>query len=123
MMDGYPPLYCMRKEMTRKWVSSSNTPDWVDVRSAMRGIEITHKCACYLEMMPGTTVYGPEMRLVLTAVSNEPGSGLSACEESTATSWPRGWSNDMTSTVFALVFELEARLTKRWWIGETYVLP
>ncbi len=123
MMGGYPPLYCMRKEMTRKWVSSSNGPDWVDVRNGMRGIQETHHCQCYLEMMPGTTPYGPELRLVLTAVSNGPGTALAACEESVATSWPRDWNADMCATVFTMIYMLEARLTKQWWRGESYILP
>ncbi len=122
-MGVYPPRFCEVNRMARKWVSSANGPDWTDVRTGMRGIQDTHRCSCYLEMFPGFTRYGPELRLVLTAVSLLPGTQLHVCEESVATTWPRGWSEDMASTVFALLYRLENVLTSRWWQGETYQLP
>ncbi len=106
-----------------RWVSSKNGPDWTDIRVVMRSIQETHQCAVYLEIMPGSTPLGPELRCVLTAISNSPGADLRVCEEAVAVSWPRGWNSSMQDTIFALCYSLEARLTELWWVQGEYQLP
>lgn len=109
--------------MKKVWRSSSNGPDWTDIRIFMKELQILHKCAVYLEVMPGTTVTGPELRLVLTAVSNEPGSDLKVCEEAVSISWPNNGGRSVEGNVYQLCVQLDHRLTERWWKQEVFTLP
>lgn len=109
--------------MSRASEKSSNGPDWVDIRAFMMDLQKLHECAIYLELMPGTTQLGPEMRCVLTAVSNAPGSDLRACEESVARSWPNKDSKTMEGTTYYMCVKLDAILLDRWWKQGKLELP
>lgn len=109
--------------MSKEWAKSSNGPDWVDIRVFMKELMVLHSCQVYLEVMPGTTVTGPELRCVLTAVSNAPGSDLRVCEEAVARSWPNSQAKSMEGTVYGLCVALDNRLLSKWWKQEKLVLP
>lgn len=109
--------------MGKQWQKSSNGPDWMDIRTFMQDMAILHKCACYIEVMPGTSRFGPQMRFVISAVSNSPGSDLKACEESVAVAWPNNSNGSVESAVFAGLYRLDHRLTEMWWKQGEFILP
>jgi hypothetical protein len=89
----------------------------------MKEIMVLHACSCYLEVLAGGAPYGPELRIVCTAVSNAPGSDLKACEESTTAGWPNASAKSMEGVVFAALFALDFRLSAKWWKQDKYELP
>lgn len=109
--------------MGKQWLKSSSGPDWTDIRSMIVELGILHKCSCYLEIMPSTTKFGPQVRIICTAVSNTPGSDLKACEESVAMSWPNVSNATFEGTVYSALIGLDNRLLAKWWQQEIYMLP
>lgn len=89
----------------------------------MVGVEQLHRCSCYLEIMPGTTAYGPQLRVIVTAVSREPGSDLRVCEESVSMSWPNNSNTTMDGAAYSALIQLDNRLTSLWWKQEVFSLP
>lgn len=89
----------------------------------MKELQLLNKCACYLEIMPGSTVDGPCLRLVLTAVSNEPGSDLKVCEEAVSCEWPNNGGKNVEGNVYRLLMVLDHVLSEKWWKQEVFTLP
>lgn len=89
----------------------------------MSTLKELHQCACYLEILPGTTRYGPQLRIVATAVSNAPGSDLKACEESASGMWPNVGNSSMEGTVYACLVRLDNVLLRKWWKQDKLDLP
>lgn len=113
----------MEMKVGKQSQKSSNGPDWMDIRTSMKEMEILHKCACYIEVMPATTRYGPQMRFIVSAVSNAPGTDLKPCEESVAVNWPNNSNGNVESAVFAGLYRLDHRLTEKWWKQGELFLP
>lgn len=109
--------------MGKVWRKSSNGPDWTDNRIFMKELMILHSCAVYLEILPGSTRDGPMLRLVLSAVSNTPGSGLSVCEESVAGQWPSNRGVTVEGEVYGLCVRLDRVLSEKWWKQGVFELP
>jgi hypothetical protein len=107
----------------KQWRKSSNGPDWTDIRVMMKELMVLHQCQVYLEIMPGTTRDGPQLRIVSTAVSNTPGSDLKVCEEAVSTSWPNNRGLPFDGEVYGLLMRLDARLLDMWWKQEVFTLP
>lgn len=89
----------------------------------MKELMVLHRCQVYVELMPGTTRFGPAMRVIVTAVSNEPGSDLKPCEEAMAVEYPNIHSKNMEGTVYNALHQLDNRLTGKWWKQEDFILP
>jgi len=89
----------------------------------MKELMVLHQCACYLEILPGSTRHGPVMRVVATAVSNAPGTELKSCEEAAATEWPNNRSLPFEGEVYGLLMRLDRVLSEKWWRQEVYTLP
>lgn len=109
--------------MKKEWRKSSNGPDWTDIRICMKELMVLHKCAIYLEILPGTTAGGPCLRLILSAVSNEPGSDLKVCEEAVSTEWPNNGGKELVANVYRLCHKLDHILSEKWWNQEVFTLP
>lgn len=109
--------------MTKQWVKSSNGPDWTDIRTTMMSLIKLHECQCYLELFPDGTPYGGSMRVVLTFVSNTPGTDLKACEESVSGAWPNRENSTMEGLVYSLLIAGDSVLSRKWWKNEVLTLP
>jgi len=109
--------------MVKVWRRSTVGPDWTDIRTFMREMERLHRCRCYLEMYPDFIAHGPALRLVLTCCSNEPGSDLHSCEESTAGMWPNVNNQSVEGLAYALLVKLDHVLLDKWWRQEVFTLP
>ena len=109
--------------MSKAWRKSSNGPDWTDIRIFMKELMVLHSCAVYLEILPGTSREGPMLRLVLSAVSNSPGSELKACEESAIGHWPSNRSITLEGEVYGLCVRLDRILSEKWWKQGVFELP
>jgi len=109
--------------VTKVWRKSSSGPDWTDNRIFMKELMILHCCAVYLEILPGSTRDGPFMRLVLSAVSNTPGSDLKVCEEAVSGQWPSNRGVTMEGEVYGLCVRLDRVLSEKWWKQGVFELP
>ena len=109
--------------MGKPWRKSSNGPDWTDVRVMMKELMVLHQCACYLEILPGSTKTGPCLRVVASFVSNAPGSDLKSCEESVATEWPNNRGLPFEGEVYGLLMRGDNVLSGKWWKQEVFTLP
>jgi len=109
--------------VSKQWRKSSNGPDWVDIRVMMKELMVLHQCAAYLEIFPGSTRLGPQLRIVATFVSNSPGSDLKACEESVSTEWPNNRGLPFEGEVFGLLHRADRVLLDKWWKQEVFTLP
>ena len=109
--------------MSKAWRKSSNGPDWVDIRVMMKELMILHQCAAYLEIMPGTTREGPQLRIIATFVSNSPGSDLKVCEEAVSTAWPNNRGLNFEGEVYGLLMRADKTLSEKWWKNEVFELP
>lgn len=109
--------------MSKAWRKSSNGPDWTDIRVMMKELMVLHQCAAYLEIFPGSTREGPQLRIVATFVSNTPGSDLKACEEAVSSEWPNNRGLAFEGEVYGLLMRADSELTRKWWKNETYELP
>lgn len=89
----------------------------------LKELMVLHQCQAYLEIMPGSTREGPQLRIVATFVSNSPGSDLKACEESVATTWPNNRGVDFSSEVYGLLMRADSRLSQIWWKQGVFELP
>lgn len=116
-------MYVKDKKVKKAWQKSSNGPDWTDIRICMKELMVLHQCAIYLEIMPGFIGAGPVLRLILTAVSNSPGSDLKVCEEAVSIEWPNNGGKGVEGNVYLLCHRLDHVLTQKWWKQEVYTLP
>lgn len=110
-------------KVSKLWRKSSNGPDWTDIRVFMKELMVLHRCAVYLEIFPGSTAGGPCLRLVMSAVSNEPGSDLKVCEESVSVEWPNNGGKSLEGNSYALCVRLDKVLSDKWWKQEEFALP
>jgi hypothetical protein len=107
----------------KQWRKSSNGPDWTDIRVMMKELMVLHQCASYLEILPGTTREGPQLRIVASFVSNSPGSDLKACEEAVSTSWPNNRGLLFEGEVYGLLMRADSVLSEKWWKQGQFELP
>lgn len=89
----------------------------------MKELMVLHQCACYLEIMPGSTREGPQLRIVASFVSNSPGSDLKVCEEAVSTSWPNNRGLPFEGEVYGLLMRGDSVLSDKWWKNEQFELP
>ena len=89
----------------------------------MKELMVLHQCASYLEIFPGTTRLGPQLRIVATFVSNSPGSDLKACEEAVSTEWPNNRNLPFEGEVYGLLMRGDSVLSEKWWKNEAFELP
>ena len=109
--------------MSRQWQKSSSGPDWTDIRSVMINTCKLHECQCYIEMFPDGVAYGGSLRVVVTYVSNRPGSDLKSCEESVSGQWPNINNGSMEGMVYSLLIAGDSVLSAKWWKNEVLQLP
>jgi hypothetical protein len=89
----------------------------------MKELMVLHQCACYLEILPGTTRDGPQLRIVASFVSNSPGSDLKVCEEAVSTCWPNNRGLPFEGEVYGLLMRGDSVLSEKWWKQGSFILP
>jgi hypothetical protein len=99
----------------KEWRASSSGPDWTDISRTLRELERLHEVWVSVRILNGGLHNSNALRIVASAFTNVLGARADTGVVSLMVEWPNASNATLDGAVYALLIQLDAKLSDELW--------